>query len=165
MPPPEDFPLPLSCSESTVSEDRNHFDELQPLVTPAYTFSARELRDLYMASIRIRQVIAGCPITKGGSRCSYDCDTENHHVHTYCKLCKRNLPYGTSVHNCIVGFAPGQIKFDMNPDYLINEPWWTEPLAVQQENSLIYLETLLSYFYCLHFSPYTSSAIVAADLD
>ena len=39
-PPPEDFPLPPSRSESIVSEDRNHFDELQPLVTPAYTFSA-----------------------------------------------------------------------------------------------------------------------------
>ena len=42
----------------------------------------------------------------------------------YCKLCKRNLPYGIVQHDCVFGLAPGQIHPDMNPDYLYNQVWW-----------------------------------------
>ena len=67
-------------------------------------------------------------------------DTENHHIHTYCKDCKRNLPYDTTIHNCIVGVKSGQKHPDMNPNFLVNIPWWNEPLIVQQENNYIYLK-------------------------
>ena len=39
------------------------------------------LENMYAENIRIKQVIAGLPITHGGSRCTIECDTENHHVH------------------------------------------------------------------------------------
>jgi hypothetical protein len=100
------------------------------------------LENMYAENIKIKQVIANQPITRGGSRCTMDCDTENHHVHTYCVMCKRNLFYGTIIHDCIIGFSQGKIRPDMNPAYLINHPWWNEPPVVQNENHFYYLKWL-----------------------
>jgi hypothetical protein len=67
----------------------------------------------------MKNVIAGQPIIRGGSHCTNACDIENHHTHTYCKACKRNLPYGTIVHNCIIGFELGKTRPGMDPAYLV----------------------------------------------
>lgn len=117
-------------------------EEAQPIHMLPYTYSSQELHDIFTANIKIKQVIAGQPITKGGSKCTFNCDVENHHIHVYCKACKQNLPYGTVVHDCVVGFSPGKIRPEMDPKYLVTEPWWTEPLVVQQENMLHYLQCL-----------------------
>ena len=109
-------------------------EEIQPIYTRPYTYSPPEVRDIFMANIKIKQVIAGQPITKGGSRCTFNCDIENHHVHTYCKACKQNLPYGRIVHDCVIGFSPGKIRPVMNPVYLANTPWWKEPEKVVTNN-------------------------------
>ncbi|CAG8759708.1 hypothetical protein GLOIN_2v1482001 [Rhizophagus irregularis DAOM 181602=DAOM 197198] len=69
-----------------------------------------------------------------------ECDTENHHVHTYCTMCKKNLFYGTTIYDCIIGFTLGKIRPDMNPKFLINNQWWKEPQAVQLENNINYLK-------------------------
>jgi hypothetical protein len=98
------------------------------------------LENMYAENIKIKQVIAGQPINHGGSRCTMECDTENHHVHTYCTMCKKNLFYGTTIHDCIIGFTLGKIRPDMNPEYLINNQWWKEPQAVQLENNVNYLK-------------------------
>ncbi|CAB4434010.1 unnamed protein product [Rhizophagus irregularis] len=82
---------------------------------------------MYLENIKIKQVIAGQPINHDGSCCTMECDTENHHVHTYCTMCKKNLFYGTTIHDCIIGFTLGKIRPDMNPEYLINNQWWKEP--------------------------------------
>ncbi|GET58865.1 hypothetical protein GLOIN_2v1882338 [Rhizophagus irregularis DAOM 181602=DAOM 197198] len=37
------------------------------------------LENMYLENIKIKQVIAGQPINHGGSRCTMECDTENHH--------------------------------------------------------------------------------------
>ena len=122
-----------------INPDRIHFkDEL--VETVAYTFTCEEIIALYEDSIVEKQVIANQPIRRGGSKCTFSCDLENHHLHTYCKACKRNLPYGTIVHSCTVGFNLGQKRPDMNPEYLINIPWWKEPATVQLENLSAYLE-------------------------
>jgi hypothetical protein len=92
-----------------------------PLITMGYQCPKNELEDIFKENIKIKQVIANQPITKGGSQCNYSCDIENHHIHTYCKACKRNLPYRTIEHHCIIRFGPGQIQPDMNPNYLIND--------------------------------------------
>ena len=105
-------------------EIESEIDNLWGIWTIAYNYSEEEINQLYEENIKVKQVIAGQPITSGGSRCTWECDSENHHVHTYCKLCKRNLPYGIVQHDCIFGLAPGQIYLDMNPDYLYNEVWW-----------------------------------------
>src|ERR1051325_7856051 len=89
----------------------------------------------YAALIKIKQVIAGQPITRGGSQCTDACDIENHHIHTYCPGCKRNLMYGTTIHPCDICFA-------MDAAGLTNTPWWIEPLLVQQENNYTYLRFL-----------------------
>ncbi|GBC39113.2 retroviral-like aspartic protease 1 [Rhizophagus irregularis DAOM 181602=DAOM 197198] len=38
------------------------------------------LENMYLENIKIKQVIAGQQINHGGSRCTMECDTENHHV-------------------------------------------------------------------------------------
>lgn len=111
-------------------------------------------------NITIEQVIAFQPITKGGSRCTTNCDIENHHLHTYCRACERHLPYGTTVHNCIIGFTPGKIHPGMDPTYLINHPWWIEPLEVQIENHILYIQKLQQLLNDL-----TLSEALIAELD
>jgi len=77
---------------------------------------------------------------KGNGQCTLACDTDNHHIHTYCNRCKKNLPYGTTVHKC--RFTSEEHGFVMNPKFLVNEPWWTEPLLVQQANAAVHLRYL-----------------------
>ena len=110
--------------------------------TPAGNFTREDIEQIYRTAIQIKQVIAGQPITRGGSRCTWDCDTENHHIHTYCKLCKKNLIYGTLYHRCIWSFSPGHLHPDMDPRFLVNVPWWKEPILVQRENAVVYLRLL-----------------------
>jgi len=50
-------------------------------------------------------------------------------------MCKNNLPYGTVVYDCKIGFIPGKIHPDMDPRYLALLPWWKEPAAVQAINT------------------------------
>ena len=110
---------------------------------PAWTMCGMDhqaLENMYAENIKIKQVIAGQPINHGGSHCTMECDTENHHVHTYCTMCKKNLFYGTTIHDCIIGFTLGKIRPDMNPEYLINNQWWKEPQTVQLENNVNYLK-------------------------
>ncbi|CAG8715776.1 1879_t:CDS:2, partial [Funneliformis mosseae] len=92
-----------------------------PLITVGYQYPKNELEDIFKENIKIKQVMANQPIIKGGSQYNYSCDIGNHHIHTYCKACKRNLPYGTIEHHCIIGFSLEQIQPDMNPNYLIND--------------------------------------------
>lgn len=49
------------------------------------------LENMYTENIKVIQVIASQQINHGGSHYTMDCDTENHHVHTYCMMCKKNL--------------------------------------------------------------------------
>jgi len=113
------------------------FEKGKPI---GYTYRPGELEALYSQNIRIRQVIAGCPYTKGNGQCTLACDVDNHHIHTYCNRCKKNLPYGTTVHKC--QFTSKDHSFVMDPRYLVNEPWWTEPLLVQQANAAVHLRHL-----------------------
>ena len=75
--------------------------------TPAYTYSNQELEAIFQSNIVVKQVIAGQPITHGGSRCDHSCDFGNHHIHTYCKACKTNLFYETTIHECKIGIGIG----------------------------------------------------------
>ena len=100
--------------------------------------------NIYRENIKVKQVIANQPITKGGSQCTFNCDTENHHLHTYCKACKKNLSYGIIEHDCIIGFGPGKIQPDMDTNYLINDLWWEEPEKVKQENAYHQLYEMLN---------------------
>jgi len=68
-------------------------------------------------------------------------------MHTYCRICKKNLYYGTTIHDCDIGFGPGQLRPDMIPEYLANTPWWQEPTSVQIENVTNYCIRLLSVLY------------------
>ena len=77
------------------------------VATTAYYFTRNELELLYQTLIKVKNVVANQPITRGGSRCTEACDTENHHIHTYCTLCKKNFWYGTTIHDCKMGLGPG----------------------------------------------------------
>ena len=123
-----------------------------------YQYTRQELERLYAQNIRIRQVIAGQPYTRGNGQCTFACDTENHHIHTYCTKCKNNLPYGTTVHLCVLP-TRGEPFFVMDPTFLINNPWWTEPLPVQQHNCYIYTKFLQRMLLGLPF--YTPEPSIA----
>ena len=64
------------------------------ITTVGYQSPKNELEDIYHEYIKVKQVIARQPIIKRGSQCTFNCDTENDHIHTYCKACKKNLPIG-----------------------------------------------------------------------
>ena len=115
----------------------------------AWEYSHEELEDIFKFSIKEKWVIANQPITRGGSRCTFSCDTENHHVHTYCKACQRNLLPGTIIHNCTVGLLLGQIHPDMQENYLENNPLWEKPPKVAVETQYYqsqYSSSLPLYF-------------------
>jgi len=144
--------------ESDDSQNTSHYDTLR-----TYRPIQEKIRNIYLANLKEKQVIAGQPITTGGSKCTFACDTENHHIHNYCKKCKRNLPYGTVVHDCTVGFTFGKVRPGMDPRYLISVPWWKEPLAVQKENIHSRYQEIPYYQFTLVLSlPYEP---YIADLD
>ena len=118
-----------------------------------------------MGNIKIKQVIANQPISTGGSRCTFDCDIENHHIHTYCKACQRNLPYGTIVHDCVVGFSREKIRPPMDPCYLISTPWWKEPAAIQAKNSHSHYYEIPYYVWTLYLSIPIPYDPIVIDLD
>jgi hypothetical protein len=117
----------------------------------AYTPNLVEFAQMYMENLMLKNVVAGQPINRGGSRCTGACDIENHHTHTYCKACKRNFPYGTIVHDCIIGFETGKIRPGMDPKYLINQPWWKDPTAVEVLNNYHHLRFLYRQLLGLPF--------------
>ncbi|CAI2197839.1 19453_t:CDS:1, partial [Funneliformis geosporum] len=44
----------------------------------------------------------------------------NHHIHTYCKLYKKNLHYETITHDCTIGYGLRKIQPDMDSSFFIN---------------------------------------------
>ena len=115
---------PQSMEDKWFEEEFAQQFAYTPLITAVgYKCTKDEMNKIYRENIKVKQVIANQPITKGGSQCTFNCDTENHHLHTYCKACKKNLPYGITEHNCIIEFRPGKIQPDMDTNYLINDLW------------------------------------------
>jgi hypothetical protein len=116
--------------------EEKDIDELWGIWTPAYYYSGQELLQLYRNITVTKQIIAGQPIKRGKWQCNDACDIENHHLHTYCTMCKRQIPTGCIVlqHGCVFGFQLGQVRPDMNPDYLINDVFWTEPEILDESD-------------------------------
>ena len=70
----------------------------------------------------------------------------------------------TIVHDCTMGFEVGKVRPGMDPAYLINVPWWLEPLAVQITNNVIHLKFLQKLLLNLPFYSDDHSPVIA-DLD
>src|SRR5688572_8656289 len=90
----------ISSPENSMKErdDESYFEqelknqfENHLLITVGYQYSKDEMTEIYKKNIKVKQVITNQLITKGGSKCTDFCDIENHHIHMYCKVCKRNL--------------------------------------------------------------------------
>ena len=111
-----------------ISNPTDNEEEIECIVTTAYTYTKKEWRDLQMANIEYQWVIAGQPIHHGKWECSMNCDTMNHHQHIYCKACEHQIFPGTEFdHNCEFGLGLGKKKPDMNDEYLANGIWWDQP--------------------------------------
>ena len=152
-----------STQSEEVADNREGYPNLD---TTAYTYTREEVLELYAANLKEKNVVANQPITRGGSKCTDACDTENHHIHTYCKMCKRNLWHGTVIHNCTFGFGSGEIHPEMDPQFIKNKPWWKEPLAVQHHNNYVYLRYLQRLCLGLPFYEFSPSiGITIAELD
>jgi hypothetical protein len=124
-------------SEARTQQEQEIKELFSITVKPEYSFPELlkwSFRDLLEENIVTKHVVANQPIRKGGSKCTWECDEENHHQHNYCKLCKRNLPYGVKWHqNCKYGFER-DVRPPFNPDYLFKFIYWKEPEAVVREN-------------------------------
>ena len=132
----------------------------------AYRLTPKEFYDMYVKNLRTKQVIANQPIKKGGSKCTEACDIENHHQHTYCIQCRRNLPYDTLVHDCNMGYEVRKVRLRMDPAYIVNVPWWNEPVAVQIYNNYHHLRFLFRTILGLPFYAFNlSESVEIADLD
>ena len=46
-----------------------------------------------------------------------------------------------------MGYNPGQIHPVMNPAFLINAPWWTEPPEIVAENNERYLKQFINLYF------------------
>src|ERR1700741_4352088 len=108
-------------SKWTDSSDDYDFHEDHPETVDLFTCELpfEEYLACFSGDMVQKQVIAGQPIRNGGSKCTFDCDIENYHIHNYCKACKTNLPYGVILHDCVIGFGNGKIQPDMNPAFLV----------------------------------------------
>jgi hypothetical protein len=125
----EDIEWHISSPESGESDEwfeeklSRQYSNTVLITAIGYKSSNDELEEIYRENIKIKQVIAGQPITRGGLQCTFSCDTENYHMHTYCKACKKNLLYETIIHDCVIGYGLGKIQPDMKPEYLTNDIW------------------------------------------
>lgn len=107
----------------------------------AIPITVEELLEIYQSTLIVKNVVANQPIRTGGSKCDEFCDIENHHFHNYCTRCKKNLYPRTVAHECTWGYGTGgNIHPDMNPVYLVNTPWWSEPEVVYRRNQQCYNE-------------------------
>ena len=117
----ESWGLPGNNNEQEISN-------IWSVWTISYFYTEQEVKDLYNDLIRIRWVTANQPIQSGKWKCDQYCDTENHHLHSYCTVCKQQIYPGMEYnHGCKFGFGLGNIHPDMNPLYLINDVFWSEP--------------------------------------
>ena len=112
----------------------NEFIKVAPRGDDSYAYgfayNTANLQQLYSQNIAIRQVIANQPYTRGNGQCDDSCDIENHHIHTYCRGCKRNIPYGTTIHQCNI--PNYNCNFAMDPNFLVNQPWWNESIRTTE---------------------------------
>ncbi|CAB4408454.1 unnamed protein product [Rhizophagus irregularis] len=73
-------------------------------------------------NIKIKQVIAASTNQPGGSRCTMECDTENHQrAHILYNVQEDIYFMGTTIHDCSLDFTLGKIRPDYeSPNTLIN---------------------------------------------
>jgi hypothetical protein len=79
-------------------------------------------------------VTANQPNRRGKWKCTDYCDMENHHVHTWCRICERKIDHEERLnHNCRFGLGIRKIHPEMDPEYLYNDVFWTEPQLVRDQ--------------------------------
>ena len=64
--------------------------------------------------VETRWVVANQPMKKGRWKCDVYCDTENHHMHSWCTICQRRIDHEEKLnHNCQFGIGLGQIIVEL----------------------------------------------------
>jgi hypothetical protein len=113
------------------NKDEQEIDELWSIETPAWTYTNKELNQYYKELTKERWVVANQPQKRGRMKCINCCDTENHHLHQWCKPCEKRIEWENNhIPTCKFGIEQGQIKPEMNPEHLVNEVFWNEPTDV-----------------------------------
>ena len=94
-----------------ISNPTDDEEEVEYIVTTAYTYTKKEWQALQMANIEYKWIVAGQPLHHGKWECSMNCDMMNHHQHVYCKACEKQIFPGTELdHNCAFGLGFGKKK-------------------------------------------------------
>ena len=76
---------------------------------------------------------------RGKFKCLDHCDTENHHLHKWCKTCARRIDLeDNNNHNCNFGTRPRIVHPDMDPAYLYNDIFWQENLPFYHQEAAEY---------------------------
>ena len=76
------------------------------------------------------------------------------------------MPYGINIHDCTIGIQLGQKHSDMNPEFLTIHLWWKEPVLVQLENNVLYLESFQRLIFNLpHNFEIPTPEVEVVDLD
>jgi hypothetical protein len=116
--------------------EEDDIERVWAIETVAYNFSNKELDSLFDELIKTKWIIAGQLVQQGRWSCKDHCDIENHHIHSYCTVCRKQVPYGMERdHGCKFGFEKGMIHPEMNPKYLFNEVFWSEPELPKSDES------------------------------
>jgi hypothetical protein len=103
------------------NKNEQEIDELWSIETPAWTYTNKELNQYYKKLTKERWVVANQPQKRGRMKCINHCDTENHHLHQWCKPCEKRIEWENQyIPNCKFGINQGQIKLEMNPDHVNN---------------------------------------------
>lgn len=118
------------------NENEHDIEALWSIHTPAWTYTNVELNKFYRELVKEKWIIAGQSQTRGRMRCMDYCNTDQHHIHKWCHVCAKRIDWDDNhVPQCKFGIGLGQIKPDMDPNYLINTIFWNEPQAVVEENN------------------------------
>jgi hypothetical protein len=132
----DNFPEDKANDNWDVPNNNNEkdIDSLWTVHTTACDYTQQEITQMQNELIMEKWVIANQPITRGKMSCYDSCDIENHHLHKWCQACQRRIDWeDNNDHQCKFGIGLGQIKPDMNPNYLINDVFWTEPEILVEE--------------------------------
>jgi hypothetical protein len=117
-------------------EHEQQIEEEWGFWSKAWTYTHEEVTRLKIDILETKWVIANQPIAKGRWSCDPHCDTENHHLHSWCTVCLKRIDHEDKLdHNCKFGFGLGQIHPDMDPQHLDNTIFWKEPPDVIREEN------------------------------
>ena len=88
------------------NEIEQHIHEVWEFQTVAQNYDRNEVNRLLDEVIETRWTIANQLTQKGKWKCNDYCDTKNHYVHVWCKICQKRIDHKKKMnYNCQFGLG------------------------------------------------------------